>query len=117
MNARDILKNKGPAVVTARQTETLQRIARLIAEHRIGAVLVVDSDTSPLGIVSERDIVNALAAFGAGVLEMPAERVMSRRMGPASGPAGRLCSSDIASAASGQLVVSSSAAGARTSQP
>ena len=80
MNARDILKNKGPAVVTARQSDTLQRIARLIAEHRIGAVLVVDSDASPLGIVSERDIVNALAAFGAGMLEMPAERVMSRAL-------------------------------------
>ncbi len=78
MNVRNILKNKGSAVVTALETDTLQRIARLIAEYRIGAVVVVDAEEHPVGIVSERDIVNALAAFGAAVLEMAAARVMSR---------------------------------------
>ena len=78
MTVRVILKNKGAAVVTAVQGETLYRIAQLIAEYRIGAVVVVDEDGSPAGIVSERDIVNALAAFGASVLEMPAGQVMSR---------------------------------------
>jgi CBS domain-containing protein len=80
MNVRNILKNKGAAVVTARQEDTLQRIARLIAEHRIGAVLVLEAGGAPLAIVSERDIVNALAASGAAVLEMPAARVMSRSL-------------------------------------
>ena len=80
MNVRNILKNKGSAVVTAGQEDTLQRIARLIADHRIGAVVVVDAEGGPMGIVSERDIVNALAAFGAAVLAMPAERVMTRAL-------------------------------------
>ena len=78
MTVRSILKNKGAAVVTAVQGESLQRIAQLIAEYRIGAVVVVDEDDLPVAIVSERDIVNALAGFGASVLEMPASRVMSR---------------------------------------
>ena len=78
MYVENILRNKGSAVVTARQSQTLQQIAKLIADHRIGAVVVVDAAGAPLGIVSERDIVNALAAFGASVLEMPAGQVMSR---------------------------------------
>jgi CBS domain-containing protein len=80
MNVRNILKNKGSAVVTAKQEDTLQQIARMIADHRIGAVVVVDAGGGPMGIVSERDIVNALAAHGAAVLDMPAERVMTRAL-------------------------------------
>jgi CBS domain-containing protein len=80
MYVRDILKNKGSAVVTAQPSDTLQQIARLIADHRIGAVVVADAAGAPLGIVSERDIVNALAASGAAALETPAERVMSRSL-------------------------------------
>jgi CBS domain-containing protein len=80
MNVDNILRNKGSAVVTARQSQTLQQIAKLIAEHRIGAVVVVDAAGAPLGIVSERDIVNALAASGAAALETPAERVMTRSL-------------------------------------
>ncbi|HZT18081.1 MAG TPA: CBS domain-containing protein [Dongiaceae bacterium] len=78
MTVRNILKNKGAAVVTAKRDETLHRIAQLIAQHRIGAVVMVADDGAPVGIVSERDIVNALAAFGASVLDMPAGQVMSR---------------------------------------
>jgi CBS domain-containing protein len=78
MSVRAILKNKGSAVVTAVQGETLLRISKLIAEYRIGAVLVVDEQDRPVGIVSERDIVNALAAFGGSALETSAAEVMSR---------------------------------------
>jgi len=80
MNVENILKNKGSAVITARQSQTLHQIAKLIADHRIGAVVVVDAAGAPLGIVSERDIVNTLAASGAAALETPAERVMTRSL-------------------------------------
>jgi CBS domain-containing protein len=80
MNVENILKNKGSAVVTARESQTLQQIAKLIADHRIGAVVVVDAAGAPLGIVSERDIVNALAASGAAALETPAGRAMTRNL-------------------------------------
>src|SRR4029077_20437607 len=63
VTVRAILKGKGAAVVTAVPGETLSRIAQLIAEYRIGAVLILDSDGRPGGIVSERDIVNTLAAY------------------------------------------------------
>lgn len=75
-----ILKGKGSAVVTANPTDTLHQISKLIAEHRIGAVIVAEQDGRPLGIVSERDIVNALAASGARTLDKPASEVMTRNL-------------------------------------
>lgn len=78
MTVRAILKNKGAAVVTAVPGETLHRIAQLIAEYRIGAVLILDKEGRPGGIVSERDIVNALSAYGAGALAMTAAETMIR---------------------------------------
>ena len=80
MSVKAILKGKGNAVITAGPADTLQRIARLIAEYRIGAVVIVEGDKRPVGIVSERDIVNALASYGARALELPTEQVMSRNL-------------------------------------
>jgi len=80
VTVRAILKGKGAAVVTAVPGETLSRIAQLIAEYRIGAVLILDSDGRPGGIVSERDTVNALAAFGAAALSMSAGEAMSHNL-------------------------------------
>jgi CBS domain-containing protein len=51
-----------------------------LAEHRIGAVLVVDSAGQLLGIVSERDIVRCLAANGVRTLEMTAGQLMTRAL-------------------------------------
>ena len=67
-------------MVTAVPGETLHRIAQLIAEYRIGAVLILDKEGRPGGIVSERDIVNALSAYGAGALSMTAAETMTRNL-------------------------------------
>ena len=80
MTVRAILKGKGAAVVTAVPGETLHRIAQLIAEYRIGAVLILDKEGRPVGIVSERDIVNAMAASGAAALALTAADAMSRNL-------------------------------------
>ena len=55
-----ILKGKGSAVITAEPTENLLAISNLIAKHRIGAVIISERGGPPLGILSERDIVNAV---------------------------------------------------------
>jgi CBS domain-containing protein len=80
LTVRAILKAKGSNVVTAVAGEKLQRISQLIAQYRIGAVVIVDDEQHPIGIVSERDIVNALAAFGAAALEMASEEAMTRAL-------------------------------------
>jgi len=73
-----ILKHKGYQVSTVDPTAKVSAIAALLAEKRIGAVLVVDAAEHMLGIVSERDIVRSLAANGTGTLGMTAGQLMTR---------------------------------------
>jgi CBS domain-containing protein len=73
-----ILKHKGYQVSTIDPTALVSAVAALLAERRIGAVLVMDRAEQMLGIVSERDIVRCLAANGARTLEMTAGQLMTR---------------------------------------
>jgi CBS domain-containing protein len=68
MRISDILRVKGGRVVTVTPDTTVERLLAVLAEHRIGAVVVSAGGGAPDGIVSERDIVRALAARGAAVL-------------------------------------------------
>lgn len=58
----DILRRKGGEVVTVRTDSTVGEVISRLAERRIGALPVTDDGRSIDGIVSERDIVRALAA-------------------------------------------------------
>ena len=78
MTVAAILKHKGHSVVAIDPTATVPEIAAKLAEHRIGAVLVVDRAEQILGIVSERDIVRSVATNGARTLEMTAGQLMTR---------------------------------------
>jgi CBS domain-containing protein len=73
-----ILKHKGYQVSTIDPAAPISEVAAVLAERRIGAVLVMDSSEQLLGIVSERDIVRTLAANGARTLEMTAGQLMTR---------------------------------------
>ncbi|GAB78162.1 CBS domain-containing protein [Austwickia chelonae] len=58
----DVLKNKEhPFVTTIREDASVTSLIALLAEHRIGAVVVSNDGTTIAGIVSERDIVRCLA--------------------------------------------------------
>ncbi|MCW8086160.1 CBS domain-containing protein [Sabulicella glaciei] len=74
----NILKSKGSQVISVRTHDGVASITRTLAQHRIGAVLVVERDNGVLGIVSERDIVRALASLGEGVTRMTAGQLMTR---------------------------------------
>ena len=63
-----IMREKGRAVVSVAPDASLAEAAQLLARHRIGAVLILDSQGSPAGILSERDIVSVIAQLGAGAL-------------------------------------------------
>ncbi len=80
MTVATILKTKGGDVVSARPGTMIADIARLLSEHRIGAVPVVDGKGHLLGIVSERDVVRAVARSGAAALDTPVEDVMTRKV-------------------------------------
>jgi CBS domain-containing protein len=73
-----ILKHKGYQVSTVDPTALVADVTQLLAERRIGAVLVMDTADQMLGIVSERDIVRCLAANGIRTLEMTAGQLMTR---------------------------------------
>lgn len=77
MNVATILKHKGPEVAWLGPDASLQEAVRLLAEKRIGSALVLDTDLKILGIVSERDVVRALAVQGAACLQMPVTSVMT----------------------------------------
>jgi CBS domain-containing protein len=80
MNVEHILSEKGHEVVTIAPHLTLAEAARALSQHRIGAVVVSDPGQPVLGILSERDIVRAVAANGAAALEEPVSRYMTAKV-------------------------------------
>jgi CBS domain-containing protein len=73
-----LLSKKGSAVATVTPDATVSEAVASLRDHRIGA-LVVSSDQKHIqGIISERDVVRALAATAAAVLEDPVSSIMSR---------------------------------------
>ena len=71
MTVATILSEKGRHVVTAPPTMTLQRVALELMRHGIGALVIVDADGAVTGLISERDLVAAIAMHGAPALGAP----------------------------------------------
>ena len=80
MTVSTILAEKGREVVTIEPGASLADAARLLAERRIGSALIVGADRRIAGIISERDIVRALAKRGAAVLDEPVSATMTREV-------------------------------------
>jgi CBS domain-containing protein len=80
MNVAAILKVKGSGVVTVKPDTTIADVARILAEKRIGAVLVSSDGLRAQGILSERDIVRSLASSGNATLEKKAHELMTARV-------------------------------------
>jgi CBS domain-containing protein len=74
-----ILDGKGHDVLTVTPESSVAALVKLLAERRIGAVPVVDAAGRVKGIVSERDIVRALAADST-VLDRQIEALMTREV-------------------------------------
>lgn len=58
---RALLKGQRTAVITSRQDDSLEFVAKVLTKHRIGAVPVTDGKGGLVGVLSERDIVRAFA--------------------------------------------------------
>lgn len=78
MNVASILHQKGRAVTTVSPSATLLDVATKLAAKRIGAVVVVESGGRLGGIISERDIIRALAKNGQDCMSRPVSEVMTR---------------------------------------
>jgi CBS domain-containing protein len=78
MLVKSILKEKGPGVVAVGPDMRVIDALQVLADKRIGAVLVWDNDQKIMGILSERDVVRALPVKGAGILDIPVSELMTR---------------------------------------
>jgi CBS domain-containing protein len=80
MTIAAILRHKGHDVAGVRPNTLVSEVARMLSDRRIGAMVVTDSADQLVGIISERDIVHALAGYGAHALEMTAAQLMTRAL-------------------------------------
>ncbi len=69
MFVNDILKRKGSAITSVTAGQPIAEALALMAQHRIGAVLVVDGGGGIAGILSERDLVRAMNKNGKAVFD------------------------------------------------
>jgi CBS domain-containing protein len=76
MRIADVLRNKGSAVATISPDTTVTELLAGMAQHNIGAMIVMGSD-GLLGIVSERDVVRRLNERGADLLKLPVSEIMT----------------------------------------
>ncbi len=80
MTVKEILSHKGIDVVTTEPHASIAEAVKLLAARRIGAVVVTGADRRIVGILSERDIVRALAEKGPGALNTTVAEVMTRKV-------------------------------------
>ena len=84
MNVKGILaaksRNLGGDVISIEPTADLTAAARLLGARRIGAVVIRGAAGRIAGILSERDIVRAIAEHGAEALKRPVGQVMTRNV-------------------------------------
>ena len=76
----EVLRTKGHNVVKIRATDSIKLAVRMLAEHRIGSLVVEDQTAKLVGIFSERDFINAIARDGAAVLGLNVQELMSKRI-------------------------------------
>ena len=62
MKLKDVLASKGTRVFTIEPEASIQDAIRELAEANIGALIVVDGAGSPVGILSERDVIRRMAS-------------------------------------------------------
>ena|SRR5450756_190434 len=79
MTVRAILDSKGHQILSVEPTARLSAAVKILAERRIGAVLVMSNHRLE-GILSERDIVRVLGERGAAVLDEQVDAVMTRKV-------------------------------------
>ena len=80
MSLKTILAAKGVDVIGIEPTASLATAAKLLSTHRIGALVVLDTEVHLVGILSERDIVRAMAESGGTFLQVPVAQVMTRNV-------------------------------------
>jgi CBS domain-containing protein len=77
MRITDVLRRKGNAVVTVAPERTVRELLGMLAEYKVGALVVSGDGEVVDGIVSERDVVRRLHSEGEAVLNSPVSTIMT----------------------------------------
>jgi CBS domain-containing protein len=79
MKIANLLTTKGRPVLTIRSAQSVGEAVALLTEHSVGALVVVDEERRPIGIVTERHIVRRLAADD-WILSRAVGKIMTREL-------------------------------------
>ena len=77
MKISEVVRGKGDGVVTIAPEASVGELLGLLAEHRIGAVVVSRDGSGVHGIVSERDVVRHLHSTGPAIIDGPVSAIMT----------------------------------------
>lgn len=80
MKAKDILKIKGPEVVTISEKRTVSEAIESLVKNNIGVLLVLNEEAKLSGIISERDIIRAIHHDSSNYGEKTVGEVMTKRI-------------------------------------
>jgi len=80
MTVKAILEQKGHDVYTFGPNEKLSDAIRVLAEHRVGALVITNGDRKIVGILSERDVVRVIGREGAAALDQTVRAVMTPKV-------------------------------------
>ncbi|WP_031239221.1 CBS domain-containing protein [Asticcacaulis sp. AC466] len=80
MLINQLLNAKGREVYTVTPDDSLSSVAALLYTRKVGAFVVTDRNDRVAGIVSERDIIRAIATSGAQALGQPVGNIMTREV-------------------------------------
>ncbi len=75
----NILATKGDKVITIRPEQSIREALVVLAQHNIGALVVVDESRRPIGMLSERDVVRT-AVKNEAVFPLPVSQLMTRTL-------------------------------------
>jgi len=78
MILKKVLENKPPGVVVVPPELHISDVVALLAERRIGAVLIVNRENDLVGILSERDIIHGLTSHAMAIFKLTAADLMTR---------------------------------------
>lgn len=77
MGVARILAAKGHKVATVPASAPVADAVQMMARENYGAVVALDHDDTVVGILSERDVVKALARHGSDMLAEPVSTIMT----------------------------------------
>ena len=77
MSIGRLLEEKGREVLTISCGASLQSVVDVLAAEHVGSMVITDTSGTMIGILSERDVVRAIAKHGSSVLDESVAKYMA----------------------------------------